>query len=197
MRVITGTAKGQKLISPIGLSTRPTSDRVKEALFNIISNRVLEARVLDLYAGSGALGIEALSRGAKRTVFVDSSAKAVDTIRKNLSKTSLSKRATTLKMTTQIFLKDFVNQSEQFDLIFLDPPYKIDSIMLNSIFKELVSNNVISDDGLIILEHSSKRAPVSLKEKLNFKFTRKYGDISLSFYGLTRKEQNEDCCLPR
>ena len=184
MRVISGVAKGQKLISPKGLDTRPTSDRVKEALFNIVSSRVLEARVLDLYAGSGALGIEALSRGARRAVFVDSSAKAVDAIHKNLSKTALSKKAMVLEMTTQNFLKNFISQSEQFELIFLDPPYKIGSNVLNSIFKELVASNIINNDGLVVLEHSSKRAPVCLKEELKLKFTRKYGDVSLSFYVL-------------
>ncbi|MDO8885343.1 16S rRNA (guanine(966)-N(2))-methyltransferase RsmD [Candidatus Oleimmundimicrobium sp.] len=185
MRVISGSTKGHKLITPKGLGTRPTSDRVKEALFNIISDKVVGARVLDLYAGSGALGIEALSRGAQKAVFVDSSAKAVEAICENLNKTFLSKKAVALKMTTQSFLKNFSSEKEQFELIFLDPPYKIESGMLNSIFKELVLKDVLSENGLIILEHSSKRIPEQTEEKLGLKFTRKYGDASLSFYGLT------------
>jgi len=129
MRVISGTARGKKLTSLEGLETRPTLDRVKEALFNILQFNIKDANVLDLFSGSGALAIEALSRGAKEAVLCDFSNKAVKIINKNLEDTRLKNKA-------EIINKDFIetlnklnSKSKKFDIIFLDPPYKTDFII--------------------------------------------------------------------
>jgi len=197
MRVIAGIAKGTKLLSPKGLHTRPTSDRIKEALFNIIADRASGARALDLFAGSGSLGIEALSRGAQEVTFVESSPKAVDAIRKNLKKTAFSEKGIVFKGFAKGFLKDLAGKNKKFELIFLDPPYKIDFNVLNSIFKGIVESKALSSCGLIVLEYSSRRDFVCLEEGLELRFTRKYGEGSLSFYELIRKGKDESCNLPR
>ncbi len=119
MRVVTGIAKGKKLIALEGDDVRPTTDRVKEAIFDIIQFEVEGRRVLDLFAGSGQLGIEALSRGAASCIFVDKNSHAVKTIRENLSHTKLESNARVVSMDSL----DFLNGREVFDLIFLDPPY--------------------------------------------------------------------------
>ena len=122
MRVISGSARGTTLHSIDDINTRPTLDRVKESLFNIIQNQVEDAVVLDLFAGSGAIGIEFLSRGAEKVYFCDKSPKAVDMIKKNLDKTKLKDKATILN-------NDYIDcidkiKNIKFDIIFLDPPYK-------------------------------------------------------------------------
>ncbi|HWP52415.1 MAG TPA: 16S rRNA (guanine(966)-N(2))-methyltransferase RsmD [Clostridia bacterium] len=125
MRVITGTARGCKLAAPQGLDTRPTSDMAKEALFSIIQFEVEGSAVLDLFAGSGQLGIEALSRGARSAVFVDASREASQAITHNLEHTKLKERARIVMMDAAAFLKTV---REPFDIAFLDPPYNKDLI---------------------------------------------------------------------
>lgn len=120
MRVITGTARGRKLIAPEGLETRPTSDMAKEALFSIIQFEVEGAMVLDLFAGSGQLGIEALSRGARGAVFIDTSREAQKAIMQNLEQTGLKSSARVAMMDAQSFLK---SAKDTFDIALLDPPY--------------------------------------------------------------------------
>ena len=117
MRVITGTARGRKLLEPAGMDIRPTADVVKEAVFNIIQFDVEGRRVLDLFAGTGQLGIEALSRGAAECVFVDESAKAVKIVRENLSRCKLEGRV------MQTDAVSYLPRAGIFDIIFLDPPY--------------------------------------------------------------------------
>ena len=121
MRVITGSARGRKLEAPQGLETRPTSDMVKEAMFSIIQFEVEEAMVLDLFAGSGQLGIEALSRGAKFAVFVDASREAQEVIRANLQSTGLAQKSRVAAMDALGFLK---STGDRFSIALLDPPYQ-------------------------------------------------------------------------
>jgi len=120
MRVITGTARGVRLEALPGEATRPTTDRVKESIFNIVQFDIIGRRVLDLFAGSGQMGIEALSRGAAHAIFVDNAQGAVKVIRENLSKTKLSHLSSVKLDDYKHFLK---NQGDKFDLVFLDPPY--------------------------------------------------------------------------
>lgn len=120
MRVITGTARGTRLLSPEGQDTRPTSDRVKEAMFSIIQFELEGARVLDLYAGSGQLGIEALSRGARSCVFIDRARDCTALIKSNLEKTGLARQARIAAMDAAEYLK---HATDVFDIILLDPPY--------------------------------------------------------------------------
>ena len=122
MRIITGTARGTKLLSPEGTATRPTSERAKEAVFSVLAFDVPGRRVLDLFAGSGQLALEALSRGAESAVLVDSAASAIDVIRKNVVKTHMEQRASVVRMDCLSYLKS-AKTDEPFNLIFIDPPY--------------------------------------------------------------------------
>lgn len=121
MRVITGTARGRKLLAPEGLDTRPSSDMTKQAVFNILQNYVEGSVFLDLFAGSGQMGIEALSRGARSATFIDASPKAIAVIKENLKKCGMMDRARVAMMESAGFLQ---GSSQQFDLAFLDPPYQ-------------------------------------------------------------------------
>ena len=147
MRVISGRARGSSLYALDGMNTRPTTDRVKEAMFSIIAPYIPNSCVLDLFAGSGALGIEALSRGAKSCVFVENSTPALSVVKKNLEKTRLSEYANVLKGDYKSFLN---SASAGFDVILLDPPYnkKMCDIALGIIYEK----NLLSDGGIILCE---------------------------------------------
>ena len=162
MRVISGSARGTVLHSIEDISTRPTLDRVKESLFNIIQNDIEDTTVLDLFAGSGAIGIEFLSRRAKQVYFCDKSSKAVAMIEKNLEKTKLKEKAI-------VYNKDYIDcintvKNIKFDIIFLDPPYK-EEFALDAI--EKISNlQLLKDDGIIIIETDGKSLKI-VQNKIN------------------------------
>ena len=177
MRVITGTARGVQLKTPEGMKTRPTSDRVKEAMFSIIQFDIPCARVLDLFGGTGQLGIEALSRGAKSAVFVDEGEKACGLIRENL-------RRTKLEGTAKVFRCDYLqylqNCREQFDIVFLDPPYA--EVFLEKSIKKLTEIDILQSGGIIVAER-----PVGKELPWEFEgFQRskdyKYGQTLLTIY---------------
>lgn len=152
MRVISGSARGLKLRAPEGLETRPTTDRIKESLFNIIADRLCEAEFLDLFGGSGAIGIEALSRGAKRAVFVDKSRKSADVIRSNLSMAKVAERAEVLCMDIAKAFPYLKSKGSTFDVIFADPPY-----FGGYIAKTLALTaecELLAPDGILIAEQS-------------------------------------------
>ena len=155
MRVITGSARGVRLQAPKGMDTRPTLDQVKEGIFSAIQFEVEGRRALDLFAGSGQMGIEALSRGAKSAVFVDTRRDACDVVRGNLEKTRLLERAKIVRSDYQTYLKTC---RETFDLIFLDPPYA-EKFLENALL--LISEiDILSDSGIIICERpAEKRLP--------------------------------------
>ena len=144
MRVISGSARGHKLAAPKGIKTRPTGDRMKEDLFNILGSEVCGSRFLDLFCGSGAIGIEAISRGAAHAVFVDSSKDAVDSVKANLIKTRLDGYAEVLRLTYKQSLERL--QRNSFNIIFLDPPYENSKYN----FKDL--SVLLSNGGTVILE---------------------------------------------
>ena len=147
MRVITGKARGVVLKTPDGMLTRPTADRVKEALFSIIQFDLPAAKVLDLFGGTGQLGIEALSRGAKSAVFVDSRDDACNLIKENLRRTKLSASANVVKSDYLAFLK---NTKETFDIIFLDPPYA--EVFLENSLKMITEIDILQSGGIIVAE---------------------------------------------
>ena len=126
MRVITGSARGRKLTTPQGLDTRPTSDMCKEAVFSILHDRVENAVMLDLFAGSGQMGVEALSRGAKRVVFIDRDRAAIAAVKENLKNCGFMERSIVAQTDSLSYIK---NCQETFDLIFLDPPYQKELIL--------------------------------------------------------------------
>ena len=147
MRVISGLRKGIQLKTPDGLQTRPTADRVKEALFSIIQFDIPAARVLDLFGGTGQLGIEALSRGAQKAVFVDASEKACRLIRENLRRTELSQQATVLCCDYLSYLQ---KSKDQFDIIFLDPPYA--EKYLENALNVISEIDILQSGGIIVAE---------------------------------------------
>ncbi len=183
MRVISGISKGHKLKLPKGQSTRPTEDRIKESLFNILGNLNGDALVLDLFAGSGSIGIEFLSRGVKKTYFIDFSYDSIKVIKENLSHTKLLDRALVYKkdsISAISFLKD---KGIKFDYIYIDPPFR-DHNLLRSVLNSLKDYQILKDDGLIIIEHEKKLELdkyIEEFEKIDF---RNYGNKSITFLKL-------------
>ena len=147
MRVITGKARGIVLKTPDGMATRPTSDRVKEAIFSIIQFDIPSARVLDLFGGTGQLGIEALSRGAKSAVFVDEREDACRLIRENLKRTKLEQSARVVRSDYMAYLKTC---SEQFDIVLLDPPYA--EVFLENSLKMITEIDILQSGAIIVAE---------------------------------------------
>ena len=184
MRVISGKAKGTKLDTLDTFDTRPTLDRVKEALFNIIQSEIYDALVLDLFAGSGALGIESLSRGAKKVVFCDKSKYAYAVIKKNLTKTRLEDKSVVFNKTYEECLDGL---KEKFDIIFLDPPYNTD-LGVKAIVK-IIEKDLLSDDAIIIVETDDEEKVTNevINREVQVYDVRKYGKVKLVF--LKRKEQ--------
>ncbi len=180
MRVISGAAKGARLFAPKGIKTRPTSDRVKENLFNIIAGRVEGAVVLDLFAGAGALAIEALSRGAKSAVFVEADRRATDAIRRNLEATGLVGMAVVKQAPVLQALGHLAAEGQAFDLIFLDPPYKIDEAELEIVLEQAAG--CLNKHGLAILEHRPDLSDIEPGGGVFPIDRRRYGDTALSFY---------------
>lgn len=181
MRVISGTARGKKLNSLEGLETRPTLDRVKEAVFNIIQFNVKGATVLDLFSGSGALGIETLSRGAKEAVLCDVSNKAIQVINKNLQETKLLDKAKVIKGDYIEILKKLKTQAKKFDIIFLDPPYKSDYVI--KAIQYIIELDLLTENGIIIIETNdeNKIEEIKSKKELEVYDTRKYGIAIIIF----------------
>jgi 16S rRNA (guanine(966)-N(2))-methyltransferase RsmD len=152
MRVIAGSARGVRL-APVPDGTRPLADRAREGLFSSLGEAVAGAAVLDLFAGTGAVGIEALSRGAARAVFVDSSLDAVRSIRENLERTKLSERAGVVRRDVARALRSDLGR---FDLIFLDPPYALEGAALEGVLAELAAQGVVAPGGLVVLTREIK-----------------------------------------
>lgn len=177
MRVITGKARGIVLKTPEGMATRPTADRVKEALFNIIQFEIPASRVLDLFGGTGQLGIEALSRDAKYAVFVDEREDACRLIRENLKRTKLEQYARVIRSDYMAYLKTC---KEKFDIILLDPPYA--EVFLENSLKMITEIDILQSDGIIVAER-----PVGKELPGNFPgFERskdyKYGKTLITIY---------------
>lgn len=152
MRVIAGEARRLPLVSPSGKGTRPTTDRIKETLFNIIQNDVLGCRFLDLFSGSGAIGIEAISRGAKNAVFVEMAREPLVCIQKNLEKTRFLSRSIVLPMEVSMGIKKLGRQGEQFDIVFIDPPY--DKGLEQKTLGLLFESGIVHAGTLVITETS-------------------------------------------
>ncbi len=182
MRVISGSARGLKLITPDGLGTRPTTDRVKESVFNIIQTHIPCTKVLDLFSGSGALGIEALSRGCKSCTFVDFDSTSFEIIQKNLEKSRLSEKAVLHKKDAIQFL---AGCKEKFDLIFLDPPYN--KGFLSKVFELIDKNSVLQDYGIIVVE-TEYGGELPSNENFECIKSAKYGKTAILIYKLKKNE---------
>lgn len=179
MRVISGKARGKKLISLEGINTRPTLDRVKESLFNIIQRDIPNCIFLDLFSGSGAIGLEAVSRGAKKAILCDKSKDAINIIKKNIEKTHLKEQVELYQLPFEKLLNDKIN--EKIDIVYIDPPYKTDFVY-NAI-KIILDKNLIDEDSIVIIETDEEERIVQQIERLNIEITnqRKYGRAHLIF----------------
>lgn len=158
MRVIAGTARRLKLETPAGRHTRPTSDKIKETLFNMIQQDLYEARFLDLFSGSGGIAIEALSRGATEAVLVDNDREALRCIRSNLAHTHFEQQARVMAMDVLQALRRLDQQGKAFDIIFMDPPYSMG--LERRILPYLVESSLVGDDTSIIVEASLEDDPI-------------------------------------
>lgn len=178
MRVISGKCRGTHLMAPEGMETRPTTDRIKETLFNMIAFDIPECQFLDLFSGSGAIGIESLSRGAKRAVFVDQGEKALACIKANLEKTRLTADAKVIGTNVLDAIRMLARNHEAFDIIFLDPPYALEGI--DRILEAIEKNNLLNEEGYIILERSTNSI-VKLPQSLVLWKEKQYRTTTLSF----------------
>ena len=180
MRIISGTARGTKLYTLEGQNTRPTLDRVKESLFNIIQNDIQNSVFLDLFSGSGAIGLEAASRGAKKVILCDKSKDEIKIINKNIEKTHLKEKVELYNLDYEILLKTKIN-NEKIDIIYIDPPYDSDFAMKSI---EYVIKQKIADEDTIIIIETDKEEKIleELKEKeVEIQNKRKYGRAMLIF----------------
>jgi len=177
MRVITGTARGRKLREPKNMDIRPTTDMVKESLFSIIQFDIEGRRVLDLFAGTGQLGIEALSRGAKSATFVDQSNEAIAIVKENLEHCELT--GTVVRDDSVSFLE----HCGKFDLIFLDPPYA--GGLMEAALRKINKFDILADGGIIICETDSKTALKPMDSPYFIGRSYKYGKVKLTICGKT------------
>jgi 16S rRNA (guanine966-N2)-methyltransferase len=176
VRVIAGTYKGRRLQAPPGLDTRPTADRIREALFSILGPRVEHARVLDLFAGSGALGIEALSRGARAATFVDNAAPAIRTVAANVE--AVGAEAEVIRAEARRFLGGASRSARQYDLVFLDPPYRLAASLGRDLSAALPA---VLAPGAAVVAESDRRAPLEID--LPLEDERRYGDTLIRIHG--------------
>ena len=184
MRVITGSARGRRLKELEGMETRPTTDRVKEGMFSALQFDIEGRRVLDLFAGTGQLGIECLSRGAESAVFVDRRKDAVALIRENLKTTELSQKAKVVSGDSMEYLKSV---REKFDLIFLDPPYAAG--LLEGAIAHIAKFDILAPHGIIVAEHPADKALPGLSAPYRLHRTYRYGKIGLTVY---RRDGNQN-----
>ena len=179
MRIISGTARGTKLYTLEGQTTRPTLDRVKESLFNIIQNELIDAKFLDVFSGSGAIGLEAASRGAKKVILCDKSKEAINIINKNIEKTHLKEKVELYNNDYENLLKTKIKEKQ--DIIYIDPPYDSD-FAIKSV-EYIIDKNLIDENSTIIIETDNERK--ILEELKNIKIEivdkRRYGRATLIF----------------
>ncbi len=180
MRIVAGALRGRELRTPAGDTTRPTAARAREALFAILAD-VSDARVLDLYAGSGALGLEALSRGAERLVLVESSKAAQHAIKQNLAALGLESRASLLPLRAEASLRA-LERLAPFSLVFADPPWA-DAQAALEVLEKLASSSLLAPAARLVLEHAARTPPTQKPgTRLNCTDTRRWGDTAVSLF---------------
>jgi len=182
-RVIAGAHKGRRLLTARGDAVRPTSGRVKEALFSIIGERIENARLLDLFAGTGAIGIEAVSRGASHVTFVESDAGSLKVLNANLQHCGAADTAEVVRQAAEAFLRA---ARPAYDIVFADPPYRLDSA--RDLLPALAGSAIIAPHTLVILEHPSKQDMPARVGRLVQRRRYRYGDSSLSVFDVRDAE---------
>ena len=179
MRIISGTSRGRRLATQRGQAIRPTSDRIKGSIFNSLGDDVAGKRVLDLFAGTGNLGLEALSRGAKRVVFVEKGRNAVRLIQKNLSTCGMQMSAEVFTTGTRRAIGIFHQRGESFDLILMDPPYR--QGMVQETLRELETEPIYHQGSILVVQHDRREPLPDITEGWNVIRERRMGDTVISF----------------
>ncbi|MBU2597905.1 MAG: 16S rRNA (guanine(966)-N(2))-methyltransferase RsmD [Actinobacteria bacterium] len=182
MRVIAGKAKGRKLKCKKGLSTRPMTNRIKKMVFDTLSNKVVDAYILDLYAGSGSLGIEALSRGGKRAVFIEKDYTVANFLKQNIINTSFKDVSDVFIMDVAKSINILANKKLKFNIIFCDPPYKINEVRIKNILEKIVKSELLTMGGELIYHHSKRISFSEIFKKLKLIKDTKVGESVVSFY---------------
>lgn len=184
MRIISGTARGTKLYTLEGQATRPTLDRVKESLFNIIQNEIPNSIFLDLFSGSGAIGLEAASRGTKKSILCDKSKDAIKVINRNIEKTHLKEKVELYNLDYQTLIKTKIK--EKVDIVYIDPPYDSDFAIKS--LELLIEQKIIDEDSKIIIETDNEEKILQQLEQMNVEITdkRKYGRAILIFLNIKK-----------
>ena len=187
MRIISGTARGRSLAAPAGMGTRPTQDHVRESLFNIIRWDVQDSKVLDLFAGTGALSLEAVSRGAEHAVMIDMDREACSVIKKNMETTRLGDKCRLIARDYRQAMDQLAREGEKFDLVFIDPPYKMENT--GEMCAALYDKGLLCDAFLIVVEHRRGMAPL-LDERFEAFDLRKYGETTeITFIRSAKREE--------
>ena len=186
MRIISGMSKGRKLVTPKSLSLRPTSDRVKESIFNILSEEIEGGVVLDLFAGTGNLGIEALSRGAKNVIFVEKGRHALGLIQRNLAQLGLGERSEVLPIDAIRAIGILKQRGKTFDVIFMDPPYE--KGLVEKTLVKLRSHQIYDKDSILVVEHHRRELLPPIIHGWNLIRRREMGETVVSF--LTPQEDH-------
>jgi 16S rRNA (guanine966-N2)-methyltransferase len=179
MRVISGTSKGRRLATPKSRAIRPTSDRVKESIFNLLGGEVEGKVVLDLFAGTGSLGIEALSRGAKKAIFVEKGRQALRLIQRNLSHVGVRERSEILPKEVNRAIGTLKQKGESFDLILMDPPYE--KGLIRKTLLKLQSHRIYHEDSILVIEHDRREPIPEMGEGWTLIRQRRIGDTMISF----------------
>jgi 16S rRNA (guanine966-N2)-methyltransferase len=180
LRIISGTAGGIRIKTPDTEKTRPTLDRVKESVFSILQPYIPDSRVLDLFAGSGSLGLEALSRGASHCVFVDGSRNCRAIINENILRTHMSGKAQVMQADVFKAISALSGEGSRFDMIFMDPPYCHNYV--NKTLQMIDENDIINENGIVAVEHHEDEQPAETVGRLDRIKFRSYGDTCFSFY---------------
>ncbi|MGR6836241.1 16S rRNA (guanine(966)-N(2))-methyltransferase RsmD [Syntrophomonas erecta] len=184
MRVITGRAKGKRLKAPTGKNTRPITDRIKEALFNIIGSDIEATDFLDLFAGSGSVGIEAISRGASRVIFVDSSNEAIKIIRENLANCGFDNNFEVHRNDVMVALERLSRREIKFDYIYVDPPFTREHLF-PMVMRALDKIDILKDNGMVIIRIPTRMILNIDLQHLRLQRTNTYGESTLNYYRLS------------
>ncbi|AEB76167.1 16S rRNA (guanine(966)-N(2))-methyltransferase RsmD [Clostridium botulinum] len=180
MRIIAGRAKGKKILPPEDMVTRPTLDRVKENIFNIIQNRVVDAVAVDVFAGTGSLGLESVSRGAKQCYLIDRYPVTFKRLQQNVKDLKFENECTCLNMDSYAALKDFAKKNKIFDLIFIDPPYAKE--MIPPAIEIISQEKLLHEDGLIVCKIDSSEEIYQGNDDIVLVQDRRYGNTTVCFY---------------
>jgi 16S rRNA (guanine(966)-N(2))-methyltransferase RsmD len=191
LRIIAGSSRGRWLYSPEGENTRPMLARVKSSLFNIIAPRLEDACVLDMFAGTGALGLEAISRGAKLSVFAEYNKKSFETLEKNIKRLGFEPKSKALKTDAFDITGLLKAMKLSFDIIFISPPYKFfddntpEKDRLLGIIDGFIKENILKKEGIVIIEHKITQLKAIELKNLSLMKDRRYGEIVLSFFSVS------------